>query len=95
MSLTKRELSENLSIKCGLSNKVASQAVNSLLEIMKSTLASGEDILISGFRKFCVNEKSFRKGRNPQTGNAIVLDARRVVNFKVSPVLRRKLNGWV
>jgi integration host factor subunit alpha len=60
---------------------------------MKSTLASGEDVLISGFGKFCVNEKGARKGRNPATGGDLMLKPRRVVTFKVSGKLREKLNG--
>jgi integration host factor subunit alpha len=66
--------------------------VEALLEIMKKTLESGEDVLISGFGKFCVKEKSDRRGRNPQIGNELMLEARRVVVFKCSSVLREKLN---
>jgi len=62
----------------------SSELVGSLLEIIKATLANGEDILISGFGKFCVNDKNDRKGRNPSTGEDMMLDARRVVTFKCS-----------
>jgi integration host factor subunit alpha len=64
-----------------------------LLEIIKSTLESGEDVLISGFGKFEVKEKNARRGRNPQTGSDLMLGARRVVIFKCSGVLREKMNG--
>jgi len=64
----------------------------SLLEIMKSTLASGEDILVSGFGKFCVKEKAERRGRNPSTGDDLVLASRRVVTFRCSGKLRDKIN---
>jgi len=65
----------------------------SLLEIMKDKLASGEDILISGFGKFCVKEKNQRKGRNPATGDDLILRPRKVVTFQCSQVLRQKING--
>jgi integration host factor subunit alpha len=73
--------------------KESSIIIESLLEIMKKTLESGEDVLISGFGKFCVKEKSDRRGRNPATGNELMLDARRVVIFKCSGKLKEKLNG--
>ena len=60
---------------------------------MKQTLEGGEDIIISGFGKFCVNEKKSRRGTNPQTGNDLMLGARRVVIFKCSGGLRDKING--
>jgi integration host factor subunit alpha len=69
------------------------EAVESLLEIIKSTLESGEDVLISGFGKFCVKDKNERKGRNPATGETAILPARRVVTFKCSGKLREKING--
>jgi len=67
--------------------------VETSLEFIKSTLASGEDVLISGFGKFEVRDKGSRRGRSPQTGEALTLDGRRVVTFKPSGVLRKKLNG--
>jgi len=60
---------------------------------MKNTLENGEDILISGFGKFCVKDKKERRGRNPQTGEDKMLGARRVVTFKCSGVLKDKING--
>jgi len=71
----------------------AADVVESVFEVMKSTLEAGEDIMISGFGKFEVRKKSARRGRNPQTGNELRLDARRVVTFKPSGKLREKLNG--
>ena len=67
--------------------------LTSLFEIMKATLANGDDILISGFGKFCVNYKNDRRGRNPSTGEDMMLEARRVVTFKCSRPLKQKLNG--
>ena len=66
--------------------------VESLLEIIKRTLASGEDVMITGFGKFIVNEKDSRKGRNPQTGADLQLAPRRIVTLKCSGILRKKLN---
>jgi len=64
----------------------------SLLEIMKKRLENDEDILISGFGKFCVRDKNERRGRNPATGEEKILDSKRVVTFKCSSVLRDKIN---
>ena len=64
-----------------------------MLEIIKRPLDSGEDVLISGFGKFCVRDKSERRGRNPQTGNEVTIGAKRVVTFRCSTVLRDKING--
>jgi len=67
--------------------------VESFIEMIKKTLENGEDVLISGFGKFCVKEKRERKGRNPQTGNDLMLGERRVVTFKCSGRLKNKING--
>ena len=76
------------------SKKQSYALVESLLEIMKQTLESGEDVLISRFGKFCVKEKGKRKGgRNPKTGESAIIDARRVVTFQYSGKLTDKING--
>ena len=93
MTLTKSNIADSIFNNCGFSKTKSIQATETTLEIMKSTLESGEDILISGFGKFEVRGKNQRKGRNPATGNDLVLDARRVVTFKCSGVLRERLNG--
>ncbi len=67
--------------------------IETLLEIMKRTLESGEDILVSGFGKFQVREKKQRKGRNPTTGEVMMLPARKVVTFKCSEKLREMVNS--
>jgi integration host factor subunit alpha len=69
------------------------RVLQSLLEIIKKTLENGEDILISGFGKFCINNKRKRTGRNPQTAEEMTLRARRVVGFRCSGVLRNEING--
>ena len=92
MALTKQTIIEKISEKSNLSPTKAKRTIETLLEIMKSTLASDEDIMISGFGKFQVNEKAPRKGRNPATGETMVLDKRRVVIFKCCGGLRGKIN---
>jgi integration host factor subunit alpha len=77
----------------GLPKNKSSEIVESLLEIIKNTLTSGEDVLISGFGKFSVKEKNERKGRNPATGEDMMLDPRKVVTFKCSGKLRDRVNG--
>ena len=76
-----------------LTKDQARETAEAVLSVIKSSLASGEDVLLSGFGKFCVKDKSPRKGRNPQTGEELMLDARRVVTFKPSGKLRDKVNG--
>ena len=93
MTLTKTELIDTIYNQLDVPKTKSTQVVESLTEIIKKTLESGEDVLISGFGKFCVKEKMKRKGRNPQTGNDLMLDARRVVTFKCSGRLKNKLNG--
>ncbi len=93
MTLTKAQIIEAISIKNGLSKKQSTETVETLLGVMKSTLASGEDILISGFGKFCVKQKGERKGRNPATGEDLMLAPRKVVTFKCSGKLRERLSG--
>ena len=93
MTLTKAGITEKIFNTTDLKQIEASRVTESLLEIIKSTLESGEDVLISGFGKFCVNEKKERRGRNPQIGNAMTIGARRVVTFRCSGVLREKMNG--
>ena len=93
MSLTKADLINSTQNQCGLPKNKSINLVESLLELIKSTLESGEDVLITKFGKFCVKEKNERRGRNPQTGEDKMLGARRVVNFKYSQVLKGKING--
>ena len=92
MALTKLGIVEQLQSELGFPKKESVDTVESLLEIIKSTLVSGEDVLVSGFGKFCVREKAERKGRNPATGEDAILSARRVVTFKCSGKLRDKVN---
>ncbi len=93
MTFTKADIVEEIWTKSRLTKKQYSKTVETLLEIMKETLASGEDVLISGFSKFCVKNKKEREGRNPATGEDMMLDARKVVTFKCSGKLRERVNG--
>ncbi|MDY6989246.1 MAG: integration host factor subunit alpha [Thermodesulfobacteriota bacterium] len=93
MALSKDQIVKSVRTKCDLSKKTSFQAVGSIMNIIKRTLASGEDVLITGFGKFCVREKAERIGRNPQTGEKMSLRPRRVVTFKWSRTLRDKMNG--
>ena len=93
MTLTKAQIIESIQNQIGFSNATSSEIVETLLEKIKSTLASGEDVLVSGFGKFCVREKNERRGRNAATGEAMMLDARKVVTFKSSGKLRDRVNG--
>ena len=88
MSLTKAGIIEVVTQETGFTKHKTAAAVESVLEIMKDTPASGEDILISGFGKFCVCDKAKRRGRNPANGDDLMLPARRVVTFKCSGKLR-------
>ena len=92
MTTTKALLIDSVYNRSNLQKKESILIVASLFEIIKRTLASGEDVMITGFGKFIVNEKDSRKGRNPHTGADLQLDARRVVIFKCSGILRKKLN---
>ena len=92
MALTKQIIVESVAEKLDLKPAKAKDVIEELLEIMKSTLASEEDVMISGFGKFQVNKKKPRKGRNPATGKEMMLDGRRVVVFKCSGKLRDRIN---
>ena len=92
MALTKDKLVTRLQTQLGLTKQESWQAVERLFEVMKDTLANGEDLLISGFGKFCVRQKNPRRGRNPQTRETLMLRARKVLVFKASGVLRGRMN---
>ena len=93
MTLTKAALIDRIYNSTDLSKTRSAKLFDSLLEIMKKTIESGEDIPITGFGKFCVKKKRERRGRNPQTGEALMLRPWRVVTFTSSGVLKQKING--
>ncbi|MCP4681270.1 MAG: integration host factor subunit alpha [Desulfobacterales bacterium] len=92
MTLTKEDIIDAIYNQVGLSKNQSRKAMERLLEIFKLTLEDGQDILISGFGKFMVKDKSARRGRNPQTTQDLQLRARRVIVFKTSGTLRDKMN---
>ena len=92
MALTKNDIVKRVH-EFGFTKKRSVELIESLLEIIKSTLEKGEDVLISGFGKFCVKNKDKRRGRNPATGADLILRERKVVTFKCSGKLRNKING--
>ena len=93
MTLTKAHIVEVLAKQNGYTKKQSVQMVETLLELIKRSLESGEDVLISGFGKFCMKEKKQRRGRNPSTGEDMTLEPRKVVTFTCSRKLRDKING--
>ena len=93
MTLTKDDLVNSLHNRLDLPKRKASALVENVLETIKSSLAHDEDVLISGFGKFCVKQKKERRGRNPATGEDLILGSRKVLIFKCSGVLRDKVNG--
>ena len=93
MALTKAGIALKVAEHCGFMRNEASEIIEKLLEIMKLKLVAGEDVMISGFGKWSVKSKSARRGRNPQTGESIVLGARKVVTWKYSPSLKESCNS--
>jgi integration host factor subunit alpha len=93
MAITKAKIVEAVAEQNGYPKKQSVNTIDTLLEIIKRTLESGEDVLVSGFGKFCVKEKHERRGRNPSTGEDMILEPRRVVTFRCSQLLRDKING--
>ncbi|VEN75030.1 Integration host factor subunit alpha [Candidatus Desulfarcum epimagneticum] len=92
MALTKNDIVVKVH-ELGFTKKRSVEIVESLIEIIKLKLEQGDDVLISGFGKFCVKEKKKRRGRNPSTGEDLDLRARRVVTFKCSGKLRERINS--
>ncbi|MCJ7542893.1 MAG: integration host factor subunit alpha [Desulfobacterales bacterium] len=93
MTLTKAQIVEKISTSTNSSRNKSIETVETLLEIIKQTLISGEDVMVSGFGKFCIKEKSERRGRNPATGGDMMLAPRKVVTFRCSGKLRERVNG--
>jgi integration host factor subunit alpha len=93
MTMTKADIVERIYERVGFSKKEATEIVESIFEVVKRRLEQGEKVKVSGFGNFVVNEKRPRKGRNPQTGEEIVITGRRVLTFKASQVLKKTMNG--
>jgi integration host factor subunit alpha len=93
MALTKAKIIDYVQDDLGLPRTQSSDLVESLMESIKGALEQGEDVLISGFGKFCVKKKRKRRGRNPATGEDMMLDPRKVVVFRYSSKLKKRING--
>ena len=92
MTATKSDLIHAVAEANGFPQNKSVEIVETLIDLIKTKLAGGEDVLISGFGKFCVKKKRERRGRNPATGEDMMLEARRVVTFKCSGKLRDKIS---
>ena len=95
MTLTKAKIADAIFQELGFPKNRSTELLELLLELMKNKLENGEDVLISGFGKFCVKEKKERRGRNPATGHDMMLAKRRVITFRCSHLLREIINGEV
>jgi integration host factor subunit alpha len=93
MTLTKANIVEAVAEQIGYTKNQSVNTIETFLELIKRSLESGEDVLVSGFGKFCVKEKRERRGRNPATGEDMMLEPRRVVTFNCSHKLRDRING--
>ncbi len=93
MTLTKAQIVDLIHEELPFPKNKSTEVIEGLIEIIKSSLANGEDVLISGFGKFCVKNKRERRGRNPATGDDLILEKRKVVTFKCSGKLREKINA--
>ena len=94
MALTKNDIVARVH-ELGFTKKKSVETIEILMELIKSTLEKSEDVMISGFGKFCVKQKKQRRGRNPATGADLILKERKVVTFKCSGKLRDKINGKI
>jgi len=90
--VTKADIVERVSEKIGVTKIESQDLVESVLSLLKNTLEAGEDVKISGFGKFEVKQKKDRRGRNPQTGETITIEARQILSFKPSSVLKAAIN---
>ncbi len=93
MTLTKADIVEAVQAEIGFTRHQSTEIVENLIELIKSKLVYGEDVLVSGFGKFCVHQKRERRGRNPATGEDLMLAPRKVVTFKCSGNLKKRING--
>ena len=91
--MTKADIVKAVYERVGLSKSESARIVDELLEIIRSALESGEDVKISGFGHFVLRDKKARIGRNPKTGVEIMITPRRVVTFRASPIMKRRMNG--
>ncbi len=93
MALTKADIAKKIADDCGFMKNEAAEVFENILDIIKTSLIAGESVKISGFGKWNVKSKHARKGRNPKTGEQMILDARRVLTWTYSPALKTAVNG--
>lgn len=92
MTLTKAKIADSIHQELGFPKNRSAELLELLLELVKNKLEIGEDVLISGFGKFCIKLKKERRGRNPATGEDMLLAGRKVITFRCSHLLRKKIN---
>ena len=92
MTLTKEDIIGDILVNTGLDKVTASEGIETFIQIIKSNLSKGEDVNFSGFGKFHVREKRARRGRNPKTGEEMIISPRRAITFSLSTALRAKLD---
>lgn len=92
-TLTKKDIIEECALSADLDRKIASEGLETFIDIIKEELQKGEDVSLSGFGKFFIREKNKRRGRNPKTGEEIIITPRRSISFHLSNILRAKLEG--
>ena len=93
MALTKADIINAVQTEAGFTKHQSTEIIEGLIELIKGKLEKGEDVLISGFGKFCIKNKKERRGRNPATGDDMMLSQRQVVTFRCSHLLREKIHG--
>jgi integration host factor subunit alpha len=93
MTLTKAKIADAIHQHLGFPKNRSAELIELMLELIKNKLENGENVLVSGFGKFCVKRKKERRGRNPATGEDMLLSGRRVITFRCSHLLRKKING--
>ena len=93
MTLTKVDIAEKMQAELGITNGKSADLVEYIVELIKRSLESGDEVLVSGFGKFCVQSKRERRGRNPATGEDMMLEPRKIVTFKCSGKLRKRINS--
>jgi integration host factor subunit alpha len=93
MALTKNDVVRKINEELGIPKKDCGSIVESFFTIIKDGLCQGNDVVISGFGKWKAKAKKKRRGRNPKTGNEMMINAKRVVTFKPSPVLKGAINA--
>ncbi len=94
MTLTKADMAESLFNELGFNKREANDLVDLFFQEIKATLAIGEQVKLTNFGNFYLRDKNERPGRNPVTGEDVLISARRVVTFKAGPKLRARLEGY-